>query len=80
MGNKPDRKQKETQSANQTVMSCHCHSRYTHPFMAEYLTLSCQVQWTMDTINRVFKLVNNLKYYLKTDPVMVFPEKHQSKY
>ena len=27
---------------DQTVMSCHCRSRYTHPFMAEYLALSCQ--------------------------------------
>ena len=34
----------------------------------------------MDTINLVFKLVNNLKYYLEIDGVMVFPEKHQSKY
>ena len=34
----------------------------------------------MDTINLVFNLVNNLKYYLKIDGVMVFPEKHQSKY
>ena len=34
----------------------------------------------MDTINLVFKLVNNLKYYLEMDGVMVFPEKHQSKY
>ena len=34
----------------------------------------------MDTINLVFKLVNNIKYYLKIDDVMVFPEKHQSKY
>ena len=36
----------------------------------------------MDTINLdlVFNLVNNLKYYLKMDGVMVFPEKHQSKY
>ena len=24
------------------TLSCQCHSRYTHPFMAEYLTLSCQ--------------------------------------
>ena len=31
----------------------------------------------MDTINLVFKLVNNLKYYLEIDGVMVFPEKHQ---
>ena len=36
--------------------------------------------YTMDTINLVFKLVNNLKYYLEIDGVMVFPEKHQSKY
>ena len=34
----------------------------------------------MDTINLVFKLVNNLKYYLEIDGVMVFPEKHHSKY
>ena len=34
----------------------------------------------MDTINLVFKLVNNLKYYLEIDSVMVFPEKHQSIY
>ena len=34
----------------------------------------------MDTNNLVFKLVNNLKYYLEIDGVMVFPEKHQSKY
>ena len=34
----------------------------------------------MDTINLVFKLVNNIKYYLYFDSVMVFPEKHQSKY
>ena len=34
----------------------------------------------MDTINLVFKLVNNLKYYLEIDGVMVFPEKNQSKY
>ena len=34
----------------------------------------------MDTINLVFNLVNNLKYYLEIDCVMVFPEKHQSKY
>ena len=34
----------------------------------------------MDTINLVFKLVKNLKYYLEIDGVMVFPEKHQSKY
>ena len=34
----------------------------------------------MDTINLVFKLVNNLIYYLEIDGVMVFPEKHQSKY
>ena len=34
----------------------------------------------MDTINLVFKLANNLKYYLEIDGVMVFPEKHQSKY
>ena len=34
----------------------------------------------MDTINSVFKIVNNLKYYLEIDGVMVFPEKHQSKY
>ena len=34
----------------------------------------------MDTINLVFKPVNNLKYYLEIDGVMVFPEKHQSKY
>ena len=33
----------------------------------------------MDTINLVFKLVINLKYYLEIDGVMVFPEKHQSK-
>ena len=29
-------------AADHTVMSCQCHSRYTHTFMAEYLTLSCQ--------------------------------------
>ena len=34
----------------------------------------------MESINLVFKLVNNLKYYLKIDGVMVFLEKHQSKY
>ena len=34
----------------------------------------------MDTINLVFNLVNNLKYYLEIDCVMVFPEKHRSKY
>ena len=34
----------------------------------------------MDTINLVFKLVNNLKCYFEIDGVMVFPEKHQSKY
>ena len=34
----------------------------------------------MDTINLVFKLVNNLTYYLEIDGVMVFPEKHQSIY
>ena len=34
----------------------------------------------MDTINLVFKLVNNLKYYLEIDGMMVFPEKHKSKY
>ena len=34
----------------------------------------------MDTINLVFKLVNNLKYYLEIDGVMVIPEKIQSKY
>ena len=34
----------------------------------------------MDTINLVFKFVNNLKYYLEIDGLMVFPEKHQSKY
>ena len=34
----------------------------------------------MDTINLVFKLISNLKYYLEIDDVMVFPEKHQSKY
>ena len=39
----------------------------------------------MDTINLVFNLVNNLKfllqkYYLEIDGVVVFPEKHQSKY
>ena len=34
----------------------------------------------MDTNNVVLKLVNNLKYYLEIDGVMVFPEKHQSKY
>ena len=34
----------------------------------------------MDTINLVFNLVNNLKYYLEIDCVMVFPEKHQPKY
>ena len=28
--------------ADQTVRSCQCRSRYTHPFMAENLTLSCQ--------------------------------------
>ena len=32
----------------------------------------------MDTINLVFKLVNNLKYYLGIDYVMAFPKKHQS--
>ena len=32
----------------------------------------------MDTINLVFKLVNNLKT-LEIDGVMVIPEKHQSK-
>ena len=34
----------------------------------------------MHTINLVFKLVNNLKYFLEIDGVMVFTEKHQSKY
>ena len=34
----------------------------------------------MGTINLGFKLVNNLKYYLEIEGVMVFPEKHQSKY
>ena len=34
----------------------------------------------MDTINLVFKLVNNFKYYLEIDCVMVFPEKQQSNY
>ena len=34
----------------------------------------------MDTINLVFKLVNNLKNYLEIDGMMVFPEKHLSKY
>ena len=34
----------------------------------------------MDTINLVFNLVNNLKYYLEIDCLMVFPEKHQLKY
>ena len=34
----------------------------------------------MNTINLVFKLVNNLNYYLEIDCVMVFPEKHQTKY
>ena len=34
----------------------------------------------MGTINLVFKLVNNLKYYLEIDGVMVFPPKHQSEY
>ena len=34
----------------------------------------------MDTIKLVFKLVNNLKYHLEIDGVMVFPEKHQSRY
>ena len=34
----------------------------------------------MDTINLVFKLVNNFKYYLEIDGVMEFPKKHQSKY
>ena len=34
----------------------------------------------MDTINLVFKLVNNLKYYLEIDGMMVFPETNQSKY
>ena len=34
----------------------------------------------MDIINLLVKLVNNLKYYLEIDDVMVFPEKHQSKY
>ena len=34
----------------------------------------------MDTINLVFNLVNNLKYHLEIDGVMVFLEKHQSKY
>ena len=28
----------------------------------------------MDTINLVFKLVNNIKYYLEMDRVMVFPK------
>ena len=31
----------------------------------------------MDIINLLVKLVNNLKYYLEIDDVMVFPEKHQ---
>ena len=34
----------------------------------------------MDTTNLMFKLVNNLKYYLEICGVMVFPEKHQAKY
>ena len=34
----------------------------------------------MDTINLVFKLVNNFQYYLEIDGVMVFPKKHQSIY
>ena len=34
----------------------------------------------MDTINLLFKSVNNLKYYLEIESVMVFPEKHQAKY
>ena len=34
----------------------------------------------MDTINLVFELVNNLKYYLEIHGVMLFREKHQSKY
>ena len=29
-------------AADQTVMSCQCRSRYTDPFMAEYLTSSCR--------------------------------------
>ena len=33
----------------------------------------------MDIINLLVKLVKNLKYYLEID-VMVFPEKHRSKY
>ena len=31
----------------------------------------------MDTINLVFKLVNNIKHYLEIDDVMVFSKKHQ---
>ena len=34
----------------------------------------------MNTTNLVFKLVNNLKYYLEIDGVTVFPKKHQSEY
>ena len=34
----------------------------------------------MNTINLVFNPVNNLKYHLEIDCVMVFPEKHQLKY
>ena len=30
-------------AADQTVVSCQCRSRYTHPFMAEYLTSSCRM-------------------------------------
>ena len=32
--------------ADQTVMSCQCRSRYTHPFMAEYLTCQCRSRYT----------------------------------
>ena len=31
--------------ADQTLMYSQCRSRYTHPFMAEYLTLSCQCRY-----------------------------------
>ena len=34
----------------------------------------------MASINLVFRLVNNLKYYLEINGLMVFPEKHQAKY
>ena len=29
-------------ASDHTAMSCQCRSRYTHPFVAEYLTLSCR--------------------------------------